>query len=96
MYASGLSPFGMRTINPSFCVADSSLFSKPSLIDLTTNYPSYFQKRRKKKKRPPPKKEERKIKKIKIKPSVPGLLLFFIFLGALDASSRVVVVFLQH
>ena len=32
-----------HTISPSFCVANNSLFSKPSLSDLTTKYPSCFQ-----------------------------------------------------
>ena len=40
MYSFGLSLFGILTINPSLCVADNSLISKPSLSGLTTKYPS--------------------------------------------------------
>ena len=59
-----LSPFGIHLMAPSFYVDDDIPFLKQLFNDLTTKDPNYNQKH---------------LKTSAVKPSKPGLLLFFIF-----------------
>ena len=70
-----LFPFGIHIITPSFCVDDNSPFLNPSFNELTMKAPNCNQKN---------------LKNSTVKPSDPGLLLFFIFLSAALASSKVI------
>ena len=71
-----LFPFGIHIITTSFCVDNNSPFLNPSFNELTMKAPNCNQKNYK--------------KTTAVKPSDSGLLLFFIFLSAALASSKVI------